>query len=215
VGNAKLKSEVAQGDLLQQSLKVLPKHIRDKREKEARKRQKERNRPIAVGGLRFVNVAALRSRVKEIVNSRSDGEQLKTDGTDYKLIKSLLSFHPKGAEKSKGMVGIKVAKSAQGDSRCFWMVKDDGKEEDFSAVKCLSAVEANPPYVEADSAAKKAKEAEKPAEAGKPAEAEKEAEKEPAEKKPAEMEVEKEASEKPAEKVEKAAEDAKEEATAA
>jgi len=135
VGGVKLKTEVAQGDLLQQSLKVLPKHIKDKREKEARKRQKERNRPIVVGGLRFVNVTALR--------------------TDYKLIKSLLDFHPKGSEKSKGMVGIKVAKSSQGDTRCFWMVKDDGKEEDFSAQKCLSAVEANPPYVEDPSSKKK------------------------------------------------------------
>merc|ERR1719160_291727 len=118
-----------------------------------------------------LDVSALRTRVKEILNSRSDGETLKTDGTDYKLIKSLLEFHPKGAEKSKGMVGIKVAKSSQGDNRCFWMVKDDGKEEDFSAQKCLAAVEASPPYVEADSVSKKAKEEEKkPAQEKKPAE---------------------------------------------
>merc|ERR1712139_49581 len=123
VGGVKLKTEVAQGDLLQQSLKVLPKHIKDKREKESRKKQKERNRPIVVGQQRFVNVSALRSRVKEILNSRSDGEALKIDGSDYKLIKSLLDFHPKGAEKSKGMVGIKVGKSVQGDSRCFYMLK--------------------------------------------------------------------------------------------
>merc|ERR1719160_1262778 len=107
-----------------------------------------------------LDVSALRTRVKEILNSRSDGETLKTDGTDYKLIKSLLEFHPKGAEKSKGMVGIKVAKSSQGESRCFWMVKEDGKEEDVSAMKCLNAVEANPPYVEAESVSKKAKEEE-------------------------------------------------------
>jgi len=148
VGGAKLKGEVAHGDSLQAALKLMPKHIRDKREKEVRKRQKERNRPIVVGAHRFVNVPALRGRVKEILNSRSDGEQLKPDGSDYKLIKALLSFHPKGDTKSKGMVGIKVAKSSQGDSRCFWMIKDDGKEEDFSAQKCLGAVEANPPYVE-------------------------------------------------------------------
>merc|ERR1711957_281521 len=116
--------------------------------RESRKRQKERNRPILVGSHRFVNVPALRGRVKEILNSRSDGEQLKPDGSDYKLIKALLSFHPKGDTKSKGMVGIKVAKSSQGDSRCFWMVKEGGAEEDFSAQKCLGAVEANPPYVE-------------------------------------------------------------------
>merc|ERR1712151_808169 len=129
----------------------LPKHIKDKREKESRKKQKERNRPIVVGHQRFVNVSALRSRVKEILNSRSDGEALKTEGSDYKLIKALLDFHPKGAEKSKGMVGIKVGKSVDhGDSRCFHMVKEDGKVEDFSAQKCLSAIEANPPYAEVE-----------------------------------------------------------------
>lgn len=160
VGGAKLKAEVAQGDLLQQCVKIMPKHIKDKREKQARMRQKERNRPIVVGAQRFVNVSALRTRVKEILNSRSDGESLKADGSDFKLIKSLLDFHPKGSEKSKGLVGIKVQKSVQGDSRCFYMVKEDGKEEDFSAQKCLGAIDANPPYVEAD--AKKSKEAESP-----------------------------------------------------
>merc|ERR1712039_202578 len=70
-------------------------------------------------------------------------------------IKALLDFHPKGSEKSKGMVGIKVQKSSQGDSRCFYMVKDNGQEEDFSAQKCLSAIEVNPPYVEPDAKDKK------------------------------------------------------------
>jgi hypothetical protein len=167
VGGAKITSEVAQGDVLQQCIKVLPKHIKDKREKEAKKRQKERNRPIVVGQQRFVNVSALRSRVKEILNSRSDGESLKSEGSDFKLIRALLDFHPKGSDKSKGMVGIKVAKSSHGDSRCFYMVKDDGQEEDFSAQKCLSAIEANPPYVEVDAKDKKPKEgATSPSKAG-------------------------------------------------
>merc|ERR1711862_593355 len=101
------------------------------------------------------------------LNSRSDGEALKTDGSDFKLIKALLDFHPKGEEKRKGMVGIKVGKSVDhGDSRCFHMVKEDGKVEDFSAQKCLSAIEANPPYVEVDTkkegAAPKAENSETP-----------------------------------------------------
>ena len=55
---------------------------------------------------------------QEILNSRSDNEQLKPDGSDFKLIKSLLEFHPSGPGKSAGLVGIKVGKSQQGDSRC-------------------------------------------------------------------------------------------------
>merc|ERR1719242_793118 len=154
VGGATLKSEVCQGDSLHQSLKLVPKHVRDKRERESRKRQKERNRPIILGTQRFLNVPALRGRVKEILNSRSDGEQLKPDGSDFKLIKALLEYHPRGAEKSKGLAGIKVGKSSKGESRCFYMVKESGEEEDFSTIKCLDAVESNPPYVQQD--AKKA-----------------------------------------------------------
>ncbi|CAJ1348401.1 unnamed protein product [Effrenium voratum] len=147
LGGAKMTCEVCFGEPLQKALKDMPKHIRDKRERESRKRQKERNRPIKLGSCHFNNVSMLRGRVKEILNSRSDGEQLKPDGSDFKLIKSLLEFHP-STGKSKGLVGIKVARSQQGDSRCFYMIKEDGAEEDFSAKKCLDAVELNPPYVQ-------------------------------------------------------------------
>ena len=142
-----LKCEVCFGDALQKALKDMPKHIRDKRERESRKRQKERNRPIKLGTCHFNNVSMLRGRVKEILNSRTDGEQLKSEGSDFKLIKALLEFHPSPG-KSKGLTGIKVAKSQQGDSRCFYMIREDGSEEDFSAKKCLDAVEQNPPYVQ-------------------------------------------------------------------
>eukprot|EP00929_Paragymnodinium_shiwhaense_P096422 TRINITY_DN5800_c0_g1_i1.p1 TRINITY_DN5800_c0_g1~~TRINITY_DN5800_c0_g1_i1.p1 ORF type:complete len:424 (-),score=201.45 TRINITY_DN5800_c0_g1_i1:251-1444(-) len=165
VADAKLKVELCMGDMLQQALKLLPKHIKEKREKESRKKQKERNRPIVVGTQRFINVGALRGRVKEILNSRSDGESLKADGSDFKLVKALLEFHPKGADKSVGLVGIKVDKSTQGENRCFFMVKGDGSAEDFSAKKCLDALEANPPYakVEAPKEEKKADAAAAPA----------------------------------------------------
>jgi len=147
-----VKAEVANGDVLKAALKLLPKHTQGRREKCAKQRQKDRNRPIVVGSTRFINVAALRGRVREILNSRSDGDQLKPDGTDYKLIMALLSYHPKGADKSAGLKGIKVAKSEKGDgsNRCFYIIKESGEDEDFSAKKCLDAIEANPPYVDAE-----------------------------------------------------------------
>ncbi|CAE8604763.1 unnamed protein product, partial [Polarella glacialis] len=80
----------------------------------------------------------------------------KPDGSDFKLIKCLLEFHPKGKDKSEGLTGIKVQKSSQGDSRCFYMIKENGVEEDFSAKKCLDAVELNPPYVAVEEKAKPA-----------------------------------------------------------
>ena len=88
------------------------------------------------------------------------------------MIKALLEHHPKGAEKSKGMTGIKVAQSTQGENSCFFMVKDDGTAEDFSAKKCLDAVEVNPPYVKDTPPPAKKPEAaaEKPKEAAAPKE---------------------------------------------
>merc|ERR1712190_537789 len=90
------------------------------------------------------------SKVKEILNSRSDGESLKPEGTDYKLVMALLEFHPRGEEKFGGTVGIKIAKSPQGDTRCFYLVKQGGTEEDVSMKKCIDAVELNPPYVKVE-----------------------------------------------------------------
>jgi len=146
VGGAKLRAELVFNEVLQNVLKNLPRHVRDKRERESRKKQKERNRPIQIGTQRFVNVGALRGKVKEIINSRSDGEALKAEGTDFKLIMALLSFHPKGEEKTKDTTGLKVSRSPQGENRCFFLVKEGGVEEDVSMKKCIDAVEANPPF---------------------------------------------------------------------
>merc|ERR1719443_2526981 len=82
------------------------------------------------------------------MNSRTENELMKTDGTDFKLMRALLEFHPKGPEKSKGVIGLKVAKSTQGDNRCMWMVKEGDVSEDFSVIKCLEALEKNPPYAD-------------------------------------------------------------------
>jgi len=148
VGGKSLKCEVPSGEALQTAVKVLPLNVQDRRTKEARKVAKERNKPIVLGQQRFLNIAALKGRVKEIMNSRTENELMKTDGTDFKLMKALLEFHPKGEEKYKGLVGLKVAKSSQGPCRCMWMVKEGDVSEDFSVLKCLEALEKNPPYAQ-------------------------------------------------------------------
>merc|ERR1740121_880056 len=103
-----------------------------------------------------------------------------------------MEFHPKGAEKSAGLTGIKVAKSPFQDSRCFYIIKGEA-EEDVSMMKCIAAVEQNPPYAKVaekkDDKGKEKKAAEaKPAEAKPAAAAEKPAETKPdaAAEKPAE-----------------------------
>jgi len=165
LGGQVIVCEVAQGDALSECVKKLPRYVKEKREKEAKKRQKERQRPIMIGNMKFVNVATLRGRVKEIINSRGDDEQLKPGSTDYKIIQSLLDFHPTGKAKAQGMVGIKVNKSPQGGNRCFFMIKEDGTEDDFSAKKCLDAIELDPPYAKIDVTEEKEKDKKKPVKA--------------------------------------------------
>jgi len=147
IGGVTLKTEICYGNDLQEALKLLPKNVRDRRDKQARARQKERQRPIVLANQRFANVGAVRGRIKTILSSRGDGEVLNQEGSDYKLVHAVLMFHPRYEEKVKGMTNIKIDKSEQGDSRCFWIVKEDSCE-DFSANKCLNAVEQNPPYVQ-------------------------------------------------------------------
>merc|ERR1711977_560237 len=132
---------------LQQALKLLPKNVRERREKQARARQKERQRPIVLANQRFANVGAVRGRIKTILSSRSDGEVLNKEGSDYKLVHAVLAFHPRFKEKTANMTDIKIDTSEHGNSRCFWIVKGDVCE-DFSANKCLNALELDPPYVQ-------------------------------------------------------------------
>lgn len=152
VGGATLKTEICYGDTLQMALKLLPKNVRERRDKQARARQKERQRPIMLANQRFANVGAVRGRIKTILSSRSDGEVLNKEGSDYKLVHAVLSFHPRFKEKTEKMTDIKIDTSEHGNSRCFWIVKGDVCE-DFSANKCLNALELDPPYVQ-DSPAK-------------------------------------------------------------
>lgn len=147
IGGVTLKTEICYGDLLQQALKLLPKNVRERREKQARARQKERQRPIVLANQRFANVGAVRGRIKTILSSRSDGEVLNKEGSDYKLVHAVLSFHPRFKEKTENMTDIKIDTSEHGNSRCFWIVKGDVCE-DFSANKCLNALELDPPYVQ-------------------------------------------------------------------
>merc|ERR1719335_375535 len=147
VGGATLKTEICYGDTLQMALKLLPKNVRERRDKQARARQKERQRPIMLANQRFANVGAVRGRIKTILSSRSDGEVLNKEGSDYKLVHAVLSFHPRFKEKTEKMTDIKIDTSEHGNSRCFWIVKGDACE-DFSANKCLNALELDPPYVQ-------------------------------------------------------------------
>jgi len=151
LGGKDLGIEVCFGDALQQALKMLPKGHKERRDKAAKTRQKARQRPLQLGGQKFVNLNTLRGKVKEILNSRTDGEELKSGGPDYTLVRAIMEYHPAKERKLANMRGIKVDISEHGSSRCFWVLREEGKgnAEDFSIKKCIEAIERNPPYADA------------------------------------------------------------------
>jgi hypothetical protein len=89
----------------------------------------------------------LRSKVKEIIMSRKDGQVMIEGSPDTALVRAVLAFHPRASEKMVGIKGIKVDTSnhdaaANGKkSRCFHLIKEDDTSEDVSMMKCFAELE--------------------------------------------------------------------------
>ncbi|KNA14745.1 hypothetical protein SOVF_104140 [Spinacia oleracea] len=67
-----------------------------------------------------------------------DGEPLLPDDQTY-LIDNILNYHPdKAAKIGAGVDFITVKKHSNfQESRCFYVVSTDGKDTDFSYIKCI------------------------------------------------------------------------------
>jgi len=116
--------------------------------KRAAKTNKDKNpavykRQITLGEFKFPNLTAAKKRVGEILKSRRAGMLFKEGTPDYNLVVAVMSEHPNAAVKMEGMTGIKVDVSPIGDSRCFYVVKGENKDqfEDISIVKAFNNFE--------------------------------------------------------------------------
>ena len=117
-------------------------------------------RQITLGDFKFPNLTAAKKRVGEILKSRKAGLLFKEGTPDYNLVAAVMKEHPNAAVKMEGMAGIKVDVSPMGDSRCFFIVKGENKDqfEDISIVKAFNNLE-NKLIAEAEAAASHKKEA--------------------------------------------------------
>jgi hypothetical protein len=71
---------------------------------------------------------------------KQDGETLKEN--DHEFIKELLAFHERGADKLKNLDHFEVGEHPDfAKTRCFFVVRGDGKKEDFSVSKCINKLE--------------------------------------------------------------------------
>ena len=101
-------------------------------------------RQIMLGEFKFPNLASAKKRVGEILKSRRAGVIFKEGTPDYNLVLAVMSEHPNAAAKMEGMTGIKVDAAPVGESRCFFIVKGENKDqfEDISIVKAFNNFEA-------------------------------------------------------------------------
>ena len=61
---------------------------------------------------------------------------------DQEFIVDLLKFHRNSEEKLKDMESITTGKPTEFNySRCFFIVKNNGKKDDFSVQKCIERLE--------------------------------------------------------------------------
>lgn len=98
---------------------------------------------IQLGDFKFPNLASAKKRVGEILKSRRAGVIFKEGTPDYNLVLAVMSEHPNAAAKMEGMTGIKVDAAPVGESRCFYIVKGENKDqfEDISIVKAFNNFE--------------------------------------------------------------------------
>ena len=89
---------------------------------------------LTIGAYSFASVAEVKSRVRRIQTGCANGQQLKSGGAEYYLVRELVRrYHPTGSKKLKDEVGIKVDRSRFAGQRCFWVVRGDGSVDDFSS----------------------------------------------------------------------------------
>lgn len=98
---------------------------------------------VQFGDFKFPNLASAKKRVGEILKSRRAGVIFKEGTPDYNLVLAVMNEHPNAAAKMDGLVGIKVDVSPVGESRCFYIVKGENKDEfeDISIVKAFNNFE--------------------------------------------------------------------------
>ncbi|CAE8624186.1 unnamed protein product [Polarella glacialis] len=97
---------------------------------------------VAAGSVEDPLFVAWRDPWRQVLHEAILGKGLR--GEELRLVQELLSHHPDAARKiGVGLRGIKVDASPPPhgrQSRCFWVLRADGSEEDFSARKCTKAI---------------------------------------------------------------------------
>lgn len=96
---------------------------------------------IRIAGRRFASLARLQKDVATLVMEHEPGRHLRFQD-DEDTVKSLLQYHPDADRLMEDLVAVKVDCSPVDDNtRCLWVIKHDGYEEDVSLKTCLHGLQ--------------------------------------------------------------------------
>eukprot|EP00658_Telonema_sp_P-2_P007392 TRINITY_DN12756_c0_g1_i3.p1 TRINITY_DN12756_c0_g1~~TRINITY_DN12756_c0_g1_i3.p1 ORF type:complete len:357 (+),score=146.78 TRINITY_DN12756_c0_g1_i3:99-1169(+) len=100
-----------------------------------RKRKAVGNSTVTLCGVEY-DYAALKTRVSEISKAHTEGELVELEGDEKDFMVAVLELHPRAADKKTNMTGMAVGVNEKfPDTRCFFVLKEGGAKEDFSAKK--------------------------------------------------------------------------------
>jgi len=159
VNGANVSFSLATQDEATAFLRKCPPTIRKVREKEFnRLKQKAASRGVFLAGTKFSSVDHLRQCVRELIQKTEDGNKIEGDSPAFNVMKALLAYHPRSTDKLRDLVCFKVGQHPaseaekqsgksgfKGSTKCVFVVRSNGEEEDFSVNKCIAELVKAPP----------------------------------------------------------------------
>eukprot|EP00929_Paragymnodinium_shiwhaense_P101300 TRINITY_DN6428_c0_g1_i1.p1 TRINITY_DN6428_c0_g1~~TRINITY_DN6428_c0_g1_i1.p1 ORF type:complete len:649 (-),score=162.06 TRINITY_DN6428_c0_g1_i1:175-2121(-) len=100
------------------------------------------DKALIIAGRRHASFEALKDDLVEMVITHGEpGMHLRVQD-DQDAVRALLTYHPDGDRLLEDCVAVKVDCSpVDDDTRCLWVIKFDGHEEDVSLKTCLSGLQ--------------------------------------------------------------------------
>lgn len=100
-----------------------------------KRRKVEKTRGINMGGKMFSSLSQLKNYVNSLLNGSAEGV---IDPHYHNVIAAVFRLHPDYEKKSRGMKTFSIGRHPQyPESKCYFVVREDGTQEDFSISKCL------------------------------------------------------------------------------
>lgn len=95
--------------------------------------------PVNLGDETYSDLTKVKSRARKILTSTKDGD--KVPASDQQFLIDVLKYHRNFDEKAKNISHFTTGKPKEHDySRCFFIVREDGSQEDFSVGKCIDRI---------------------------------------------------------------------------